>query len=35
MSIKWLIKIINKLLGNSERKVFNKSDLEYQDGDNT
>ena len=33
--MKWLMNIINNLLGKSERKVFDKSDLEYQDGDNT
>jgi len=33
--MKWLLKIINTLLGKSKHKVFDKSELEYQDGDNT
>jgi len=33
--MKWLMNIFNKLVGKSARKVFDKSDLEYQDGDNT
>ncbi len=33
--MKWLKKIINKIFKRQDTKVFDKSDLEYQDGDNT
>ena len=33
--MKWLKKIINKIFKRQHTKVFDKSDLEYQDGDNT
>ena len=31
----WLKNFFYKLFGKSERKIFDKSDLEYQDSDNT
>ena len=31
----WLKKFFNKFFGKSERKIFDKSDLEYKDSDNT
>ncbi len=31
----WLKQFFNKLFGKSERKFFDKSDLEYKDSDNT
>jgi|MDSX01.1.fsa_nt_gb hypothetical protein len=33
--MKWLKKIINKIFKRQDTKVFDKADLEYQDGDNT
>ena len=31
----WLKQFFNKLFVKSERKIFDKSDLEYKDSDNT
>ena len=31
----WLKKFFYKFFGKSERKIFDKSDLEYKDSDNT
>ena len=31
----WLKNFIYKIFGKSERKIFDKSDLEYKDSDNT
>ena len=33
--MKWLKKIFNEIFKRQDTKVFDKSDLEYQDGDNT
>ena len=33
--MKWLLNLFNKIFNRSKRKIFDKSDLQYQDSDNT
>jgi len=33
--MKWLFNFINRIFNRSKTKIFDKSDLEYKDSDNT